>query len=354
MRAYLPLLLLLGGCWPLLPGPHVPFADDDDGTPDTVETADTDDTVGGTEDTDVVPTDDCPEGIRTTYKDDDGDGFGDDATAKETCGVPAGRAAEGGDCDETSDAVNPDAAEVCGGGDEDCDSRSDDADSDVDASTQKVVWPDADGDGLGDPAGETRTCLPSPDQVKNGDDCDDSTADVGEASDHWTDGDADGYGDGASVGLVCPAVGLVAAGGSIDCDDGDAAFSPGAVDVCGDGLDQNCAAGDQKCKVLGAFDVGDGPDWFTDPPVQSCLETCAMLLGGTTASYQCSTTSAFVDNLAFMSGYGDPKYCTVGRAEDFKKEDPANPGYDCGAYRCSYSTWVGDQCSGAINYCWTR
>ncbi len=343
-----PLLALLGGCWPLLPDPHVPFADDTEVPDDTVDPDDTDVTA----DTDVVPTEDCPEGIRTTDADADADSFGDEAKAKETCGIPAGRVANGGDCDDTDDAVNPDAAEVCGGGDEDCDDKIDDADADVDVSGQKPVYTDADGDGFGDAATETLTCAPAG-LIRNGDDCDDSNPDIGVAADRWRDADGDGVGNGVSLGVGCPGVGQVAAGGDVDCDDGAADIYPGAIDKCADGVDQDCAAGDKKCKVLGFFDVGDGPDWMTNPPVLSCLDTCALLLGGTAADYQCSTSNVAIDNLGFVTGWGDIKFCSVGKPEDFTKEDPAMPGYDCGTPKCSYSAWTLDQCVGSVNYCWT-
>ncbi len=57
----------------------------------------------------------------TFYADADGDGFGDAATAAESCEAPAGFVADGSDCDDADAAVNPDADEVEGDGvDNDC------------------------------------------------------------------------------------------------------------------------------------------------------------------------------------------------------------------------------------------
>ena len=64
-------------------------------------------------DTDCVPS--------TWYRDADGDGYGDEANAREACDALSGEVAEGGDCDDTTDTVHPGADEICGDGvDNDC------------------------------------------------------------------------------------------------------------------------------------------------------------------------------------------------------------------------------------------
>ncbi len=60
-----------------------------------------------------------------------------------------------------------------------------------------------------------------------------------------SDGDGDGWGDDAACG-------------NPDCDDSDPAFSPGAEDICEDGIDQNCDGFDQLCPCLDTDDDGDG------------------------------------------------------------------------------------------------
>ena len=82
--------------------------------------------------------------------DDDGDGYGDDATLVTTCTPPGGSSwvNEGGDCDDDDPAVNPGAAIACDGQDNNCDGAIDN---------------DLDGDGASDLA-----C--------GGTDCDDSDA----------------------------------------------------------------------------------------------------------------------------------------------------------------------------------
>ena len=81
---------------------------------------------------------------------------------------------------------------------------------------------------------------------------DDHAADTGcdsaGASSWYADADGDGYGEGASVLTACePPEGLVAESG--DCDDEDGDLNPGAEEVCGDGIDQDCTGADSVCGV---------------------------------------------------------------------------------------------------------
>ena len=138
-----------------------------------------------------------------------------------------------------------------------------------------------------------------------------------------------------------------------DCDDADSTVNPGAVEVCEDGVDNDCSGTDRSCSPIGEFRVEDGPIWSDDPPVASCVETCARLFGGSRDQYHCSVDPLVLDFTAFVSGWGDPTFCTTPVAESFSKEDPANPGYNCGVTGCAYSAYVTDWCiSDETNYCW--
>lgn len=100
--------------------------------------------------------------------------------------------------------------------------------------------------------------------------------------------------------------------------------------------------------LVGSYEVGDGPDWTTNPPTYNCLEACALLFGGVAAEYQCSTTSASIDNQAFVSGWDDGQFCDTPVSETLKQNDF----YDCGSTGCSYSAYVEDHCTdGETNYC---
>ncbi|MEJ2475810.1 MAG: tandem-95 repeat protein, partial [Desulfobacterales bacterium] len=79
--------------------------------------------------------------------------------------------------------------------------------------------------------------------------------------------DSDGSEDSASVVVTAEAVkkdkdadgdGWYISQG--DCDDGDPSINPGATDICGDGIDQDCFDGDRDCATLtGCIDLADSP-----------------------------------------------------------------------------------------------
>jgi len=156
-------------------------------------------------------TDEQPADGRRWYADRDGDGFGNLQEPVIACERPPGVAADGRDCDDRDAGENPFAAEVCGGGDEDCDGWVDE-DSAVDATR----W--------------------------------------------FRDGDGDGYGVPASAVVACEAPAGHAAGGpgTEDCDDGEAAVNPGAAEICDDGVDNDCDGG-HDCALTGALSL-----WYAD------------------------------------------------------------------------------------------
>ncbi|MCK6518355.1 lamin tail domain-containing protein [Myxococcota bacterium] len=157
----------------------------------------------------------------TFYADDDGDGFGDPAVSVQACVVPTGYRAQAGDCDDTNADVNPDATEVCGGGDEDCDGATDEGPP----SDATLYYVDLDGDGYGDPAVTALACA-----LKSGLSEDNS-----------------------------------------DCDDGDAGSFPGATDICYDAVDSDCL-GDSD------FDCdGDGYDTDASTSGDDCDDTDASI-----------------------------------------------------------------------------
>ena len=148
--------------------------------------------------------DDCDgevdEGQLTTwYQDGEGDGYGTDASATDSCESPGeGWVLAGGDCDDTRTNVNPGMSEFCDGLDNNCDTLVDPPNS----AAATDYYPDADDDGYGDEDLGQKLC---------------------EAPDGWiTTGE--------------------------DCDDRDPDLNPGEVEICGDGKDQDCSGADLACK----------------------------------------------------------------------------------------------------------
>jgi MYXO-CTERM domain-containing protein len=139
--------------------------------------------------------DDGATGLGSWYKDVDNDKYGA-GTATMSCGSPgAGYVNNAADCNDANAAVNPVAAEICNGIDDDCDLLVDDKDTVTGAGT------------------------------------------------FYADTDSDKYGDAKSSVTACAApVGYV--GDKTDCDDKAAGVHPGAVEVPYDGIDQDCVGGD--------------------------------------------------------------------------------------------------------------
>ncbi|MEC7946615.1 MAG: MopE-related protein, partial [Myxococcota bacterium] len=127
-----------------------------------------------------------------------------------------------------------------------------------------TFWADADGDGFGDPQGAVQACPDAqPDAtVDNYDDCNDQDPTVGLVKDWYIDGDGDGHGAAGSdpVPACAQPAGYVARAG--DCDDASADVNPDAVEVCNEGVDDDCN-GDADDADAG-LDVATQGIWWTD------------------------------------------------------------------------------------------
>ena len=184
------------------------------------------------------------------------------------------------DCNDADAAINPDAAEVCDGVDNDCTDGID-----VGATDATDYFADGDADGYGAGAA-TASCEKVAGQVANGDDCDDANKlvhpgatevcddlDTDEDCDTLSDDeddsvdtstatgvafvdvDGDGYGTGKKLAVCDVGTGYSATGG--DCDDASIAANPGAPEVCGDAVDDDCDGEANSCRYSGAIDPAD-------------------------------------------------------------------------------------------------
>lgn len=218
-------------------------------------------------------TDDMP--FFTYFVDADGDGYGSFAGIVDTCltSAPAGYADNSQDCDDQNAAVYPGATETCDGLDNDCNGLTDDM-------PLFTYYADSDQDGYGSAASALDTCLSAAPAgfADNNLDCDDQDAathpgatEVCDGADNncdgqpdeglalvtlYRDGDGDGYGDSAATIDTCAnqLAGYVDSG--TDCDDGNPAINPGAVEVY-DSLDNDCN-GLVDDGVVGTHELDEG------------------------------------------------------------------------------------------------
>ncbi len=235
--------------------------------------------------------------IRTWYEDLDGDGYGNDSTAVDTCAPPSGYVTLGGDCDDTVTSVHPGAAETCDGVDEDCDGTIDDG------VAYYTYYLDADGDGYGDSRVSSYDCSAPSGYVTASGDCDDGDSSINPGAaetcdgvdedcdgivddgfayvDWYPDGDADGYGDDTATPYSWCAATTGFVDNADDCDDEDADINPDAVETC-DGVDEDCD---------GSIDDGvTYSDWWPDDDGDGFGSDSAA------SFYDCVAPSGYVDN----------------------------------------------------------
>ncbi len=207
----------------------------------------------------------------------------------------------GWDCDDRDSRINPDAAELCDGIDNDCDGFTDGEHAE-DATTWYI---DYDGDGYGTNL-YTRVECERPDGYESrSDDCDDTDPTVHPGTDElcdFQDGDCDGsvdedaadattwYMDGDHDGYGATGVTFVSCvqpsgytSRSTDCDDADASVHAGAEERCNDK--------DDDCDGRLDEDAADAPSWYGDadgdgygdPEVheESCTQPDGMVAEGT-------------------------------------------------------------------------
>lgn len=192
--------------------------------------------------------------LTTYYLDSDGDGYGDVNNTIENCALPLGYVENSEDCDDTDNAINPDATDICDSIDNDCD-------LDIDEDAVFITYyEDLDADGFGNASISLTACSQPSGFVDNSLDCDDnneainpSVADICDGIDndcdldidedavffnYYLDADNDGFGDIAEMLNTCeqPA-GYVE--NALDCNDNDASLNPNQAEIC-DEIDNNC------------------------------------------------------------------------------------------------------------------
>ncbi|OGQ08237.1 MAG: hypothetical protein A3G32_08855 [Deltaproteobacteria bacterium RIFCSPLOWO2_12_FULL_40_28] len=224
----------------------------------------------------------------TWYADSDGDGYGvdDEATNTQACSQPTGYAGETEDSSCDGDATqNPGAEEICDDEiDQDCDgvdeseadgdectpsaqSQTDDdgdgyCESTVSCSDGSTIGDCDDADALYHPDAEEACVEGTPDY-----DCDGSAGSEDAECSDTTDVDDDGDGYSEAEG---------------DCDDANAARSPGIAEVCDDaGVDEDCdsSADDADSDCSASPDTDNDGDGYTEND-GDCDDTASSIYPG--------------------------------------------------------------------------
>ncbi len=224
----------------------------------------------------------------TWYVDGDGDGFGDPGRGSVSCAAPAQGVMDNADCDDGNVMVFPGALEVCNTIDDDCDGLTDDADASLDLASAGWWYADVDGDGHGDAAVATQSCVqpastsaladdcndsmaavfPGASEVCNGidDDCDariddaDASLDTTSGTLWHVDADGDGFGSPTVTVAACVAPSGTTTDAT-DCDDGAVAVFPGANEVC-NAIDDDCDGAIDDAD--GSLDTTTASTWYVD------------------------------------------------------------------------------------------
>jgi gliding motility-associated-like protein len=219
------------------------------------------------------------------YLDADADGFGNNAITIIACFAPAGYVSDNTDCDDSNNAVNPGATEICNNADDNCNFA-------IDEGAFITFYFDGDGDGFGDINTTALGCTAPLGFVADNTDCNDSNntiypgatelcdgldndcdvdIDNGAGIMYYADADGDTFGDPLNSIFTCtPPAGYVT--DNTDCDDTSALINPFAIDIC-DNVDNNCNLLIDELGGGSLFYADTDGDGFGDPlnTISACV-----------------------------------------------------------------------------------
>jgi hypothetical protein len=210
--------------------------------------------------------------VNSPCYDDDGDGYCEGPPCTNaTSTIP--------DCNDANPSAFPGGNEICNNVDDNCDGQVDEG------LPAELYYPDMDADGYGSGT-PISSCNGPPNGVPTAPapgDCDDANPQVNPGVDEIQNGYDDNCngqideagptfdddGDGYCEAPPCSN----ASGTQPDCDDANSSVSPGAVEVCGDGLDNNCDLVTNEQNAVGCtnfFADNDG-DGYGSAGDQACF-----------------------------------------------------------------------------------
>jgi gliding motility-associated-like protein len=325
------------------------------------------------------------EGVQNTYyADADNDTYGDATNSVLACSASAGYVSDNTDCDDTNASINPGAAELCDGADNNCNVT-------IDEGVQTTFFADTDNDTYGDPTNTILACVAPIGYVSDNTDCDDTDAsintagvevcdgidnncntaiDEGAQNTYYADTDNDTFGDPANTILACTApVGYVS--DNTDCDDTDPSINPLGTEVC-DGADNDCdVLIDETGNITFYADTDN--DTYGDPA--NTILACVAPAGYVSNNTDCDDTDASINpgvaevcdltdnncNTLIDEGvqntyYADADNDTYGDATNSILACSAPAGYvsdntDCDDTNAALNPGVAEVCDGIDNNC---
>ena len=151
-----------------------------------------------------------------------------------------------------------------------------------------------------------------------------------------TDTDSDGYGNPASATCANP---------TLDCNDSAPAIHPGAAEICGNGIDENCNGSDLACPAVCGNNVGEGTEECDGTDLRS--QTCTTR-GFTGGSLSCVAAACTFDTSACTS----PPPCIDGDSDGYGNPASATctfPTLDCNDTSSSVHPSAPDICGNTID-----
>jgi len=184
-----------------------------------------------------------PQTPASWYLDADGDGYGTAATSQLACIQPAGYVGNNTDCDDSNNSV----------------------------FSTFSFYADADGDGFGagnliDGICASGAGSPPAGYSTNNSDCAPDDNNKWQSNSLFIDSDGDGYDAGTAVVCYGSSVptGFRTSSLGNDCNDNASAINPGATEICGNGIDDNCnGSTDENCITYTWYRDSDGDGYGT-------------------------------------------------------------------------------------------